>query len=272
MRLCAHLGLMLGFLLPLSTMAQSPSADPAAVARDFYAAIERRDWSAAAAVVDPALVLRHREIELAGLVWWAAHREELRKSMLQAYAESSSGGFAVSMDGQIELRLDSAALAAHGSLPLRVYPGAPTLAEVARWSPQEFMTQTIAAVEEQPFPGVHRPSPRPRRTVIGAVVENDSTAYVLYRSEELRAGEWSRTRGSASGLAAGNDEDPAPEVLRLSRQADRWYVRPRAEVLAAPRSYLFWELDVEVEREKDAHDDTSSQPRAEPDEYMPPAG
>ena len=107
----------------------------------------------------------------------------------------------------------AARLTKYGQWRVGVYPGAPTIQELAELSPAELLARSYAASSILCMDGVCDPEPplRGRPLVLGAVIESDSVAHVVYRE----------TRSDTSILARGEDRWRV-EVIQLFKRDDRW--------------------------------------------------
>lgn len=171
---------------------------PAATAAAFFAALERSEWRAAASHVDPRTHARHQRIEVSMLLNWAEQRERIR------VLAREGGSYAIVASDTV----DTAALRKYGSTPVRGYRETPTLAQLAALSPAEFMARYLETGGELL---------RERRRIVGEVVENDSVAHVLYRSDDPHV----------------QYEDPFyVQVLNLRKSGGRWYVRLNIDLTA----------------------------------------
>lgn len=185
-----------------------PQAAPAANAQRYFAAITAEQWDSAAAFVDPVSQRTFRDRVLTYLLLVAEQRRAIRRSM----QGSGSGGFAgFGMDSVPT----AARLAKYGQWRIGVYPGTPTIQELAGLSPAELLARSYAASSILCMEGVceHEPPLPGRALVLGAVIENDSVAHVLYRE----------TGSDTSTLARGVDRWRV-EVMQFFKRDDRWLV------------------------------------------------
>ena len=173
-----------------------------AAASAFFEAVRQARWADAAALVDPDAAAELRAQQVAMLIAWAQHRDELRR-----VRESGEGAmsFGYSLNGIVDQEL----LAAHATIPLPAFRGNPALGELAAASPMAFVELLLEASNGEIGPDKDGPFQRPRRRVIGEVREGDSLAHVLYRAE-------------GTGIRYSNPHHV--EVLQLRRAGDEWRI------------------------------------------------
>jgi hypothetical protein len=175
---------------------------PSDAASAFFEAIRQARWADAAALVDPDAAAELREQQLAMLIAWAQHRDELRR-MRESGEGSTMFGF--SSNGVIDPEL----LAAHATIPLLAFSGKPTLGELAAVSTTTFIELLLKVSNGEVGPDKDGPFQRPGRRVIGEVREGDALAHVLYRAE-------------GAGIRYSNPHHV--EVLQLRRAGDGWRI------------------------------------------------
>jgi hypothetical protein len=152
----------------------------------------------------------------------AAERMRLSSvSMLLAQeAARASGGTGDGVSFTVADSVDPDQLRRFGGQPVRGYPGAGTLAELAVMPARAFVARSLENAFTAP-PGATDVVLMPHR-YLGEVAENDSVAHALYR------------RVMPDGrLAGAPDECPCAEVLEVRRVGGRWYVMPDWSFVAA---------------------------------------
>ncbi len=113
-------------------------------------------------------------------------------------------GFSIS-DGLPHAEL----IARYGATPVRGFGTAHTLAEVAALSPREFLARAFALSDSVFTAEDSQRRPQLTRTIVGDVVERDSSAHVLYRT---------------TGPTVHSTDSLAVDVLRLRRRGSGWLV------------------------------------------------
>jgi hypothetical protein len=190
----------------------SRHADPTRVATDFFAALAVQDWESAIGHVEPRSLAEFRQSQLAQLVSWAAHNDEIRqaRSDRKTYIAMS------------EVVLDAELLERHGDVRLHAFAGAPTILELAALPAETFAARVLAASRIAPC--AYR--------VFGHVLEGDDTAHVVYRP--IHAG------------FAGDSLDVA--VLHARRHDGRWRVLLSHEL--ADAAFILFHLDDPDDRDE----------------------
>lgn len=182
-----------------TSLAQS---DPLDVGRSAFAALDRHNWTTIVGATHPEWLRKFRSEQLALLVTWAQSREPMRRG-------KASGMKAFDMSvSSLGDSAQAAALAEVRTVRVRVFPGSPTIGALAALTPDLFFARWLAAISAQPDSIIPLFGIGPRH-LIGAVVEGDSLAHVLYRHD--------------------TDEYDDPwrvEVLALKRSAGRWLLLP----------------------------------------------
>jgi hypothetical protein len=158
-------------------------------------------------MVDPSSLAEFRERELASLVSWAIHRDAMRRARRQG-----GGSFGWSSDGV--LRAEE--LEQHGDVPLRGFPGAPTLRELAALPADAFGARFLAACRRGPA----------TYHVFGHVPEGDDLAHVVYRDE---------------GPGGRYMDSIHVDVLHARRLDGRWFVQLNRDV--ADGTWIMLRLD-----------------------------
>jgi hypothetical protein len=184
--------------------AQATPASASQAARAFFDMLTQGRWTAAASAVDSTSVAQVRESDLAMMIAWAHYRDEMRGFRQGKGSGGLSGGF--SSSGHI----DPALLAKYGQTPIPGFDGAPTLAAVAALPERTFLAD-ILALHDTLFMHAagERAGQKVTYSIVGAVIENDSIAHVLYR---------------ISGTQVQVTDPLRVNVLRLRRRADTWLV------------------------------------------------
>ncbi|MBV9107888.1 MAG: hypothetical protein JO306_00600, partial [Gemmatimonadetes bacterium] len=117
--------------------------------------------------------------------------------------------------------LDAERMRRFGGRPAHGFPGAPTLADVARIPPVGFMARMLENAFTLPA-GMIGQTPS-KHAYVGVVVESDSVAHALYREV------------SVDGRRAGRvllQDAFATTVMEVRREDGRWYVVPDWMLLA----------------------------------------
>lgn len=169
--------------------AHAQSGRPADVAAAFFGALERHDWTKAAALVHPGAVERFRRATLIGLVEWA-ERDSAEPGLPPGWHRARTG-------------VDSAALRRAAAAPAPVLRGVQTVGDIAALPAPELLVRYL----EASFGAFH---PDITRRVVGSVVESDSIAHVLFRTR------W------GPGTREGNPW--RVDVLQLQRAGGTWRV------------------------------------------------
>lgn len=185
-------------LLMLNSPDAAAQPAPEDAARSVLAAFERGDWDAVVGAVDPDAIATFREQELALLAAWLEQRDAMRASR-----DAGERSFGYSSDGV--LRPEQ--IVHLRSVRVQVFPGAPTFGALVALSPAAFFRQWLEAAHDPPPGGELASDARVRRRVLGAVVEGDSLAHVLYRLE---------------GEGHQYEQAWTVEVLALRRSAGVW--------------------------------------------------
>jgi hypothetical protein len=185
--------------------ASRPSADEAAeTARRYIAAIDAKQWEAAAALVDTAAQRRFRDRALVLVVNIAEHRDELRAMM----SGTGSGGMSAT---SLDTSVTAANLARYGGWRVPLYAGASTVAELAALSPTEFLARSFPVAEMMCREGdcmVMEDSSQVQ--VLGAEVKGDSARAFVRLSAVPEA---------ESGAASSRSD-----TIRLVRRGNVWRI------------------------------------------------
>jgi hypothetical protein len=167
----------------------------------LFAAIDRGDWTTAAAYIDSpeAVALRRQTLTL--LAARIAHRDATRRGTAGVV---------------LEIDLDSALLLEHGAARVSPLRGRSTVAEIAALQPEEFVagamqiTQELLNARPGDLPG------RPLRRIEREEVLDEYVVLVHYSAS------------NAKTLDAGSDGT----VLRVHKRRGRWYVVPNGDVVS----------------------------------------
>jgi hypothetical protein len=234
--------LLLALVAPFTLHAQARASAreaPEDVARRWFSATQSHGWRDAAGLVDPM----QRPLVRTWLVEQVQMAEQMREQFGarlrgprdsthvegMIVSEDATGGF--TMPGSSPFASpDSATMRRLRAMPLPSFQGRPTLGELLALPDEALLVRVLEASRnpELPHEGpdsvdgrrrwsldevLARVDPRVLRP-LGAVIEADSIAHVVYRvtSEEL------------DGMPEGMGEPPV-QVLELRRRAGRWYVR-----------------------------------------------
>jgi hypothetical protein len=169
---------------------------PAETARTAFVAFERRDWQGLTALVDSERLAAFQREELAYLVPWFNSKE--------ARARAARKGASVFMLSYEDSLPPEAMVAEVPDMKVQVFPNAPTLRELAQLSPAGFFARWCEAVydvDPDKGPGGGRPSWG--RHVVGEVLEGETLAHVLYRSDLKSRQPWSVERMPLKQSASG---------------------------------------------------------------------
>lgn len=176
------------------------AGDAAAVADRFLSALAAERWDSAAAVVDSTEARQFRDRRLALLAGIAEHEGDITRAM----SATGSGGMASMGDA---LPLDTAMVARHRGWPVRSLTGDPTLGELAALPARSFYARMYPTLTRCLWlPAMHG------LRIVGAVIDHDSAAYVVYQRSA------DGTDGSATRRMNA--------VVELARRGGRWGVRP----------------------------------------------
>jgi hypothetical protein len=148
---------------------------PTEVVRSAFAALRDSDWAAFATLMDPDEQKQFRDQQLAVLTAWAQRRPA---PVAQNSMSSLSAGSTP----------DPAAVSRFSDTHVPAFRGSPTLGQIATMAPRAFVIEWLAAAYSGPL-GLHSFSfggPRSaRRVILGAVIEGDSLAHVVYRADGI---------------------------------------------------------------------------------------
>jgi len=159
-----------------------PSYTPLDAAHALFEALARKNWSAAAALVDPESLGEWRELQVALL---ADEAEDLSRPEPPG---------ATMRQVLVDTEIVGARLRAYGGTVLPNLGFNLTLSELAALPASDLLARYLELIARFREVSAERPVP----DVIGAVLENDSTAHVLYRWEGLA---WPQTPREVSVLS-----------------------------------------------------------------------
>jgi hypothetical protein len=182
-----------------TALAQS---DPLVVARSAFAALDQHDWATIVSATHPEWMSKFRREQLALLVAWAQSRGAMKRPR-----SSGIRGYSLSAGDSAQ----AVALAQVKGVRVSVFPGSPTIGSLSELTPDLFLARWFAAISAQPDSVIPLFDFGPRH-LIGAVVEGDSLAHVLYRHDD-----------------AEYDDPWRVEVLALKRSAGRWLLLPNGD-------------------------------------------
>jgi hypothetical protein len=189
----------------------SANGTPMDIARRYFTAFENREWDVLATMFDPAEQARFHGMQVNILCAW-----------LQ-YPPDGNRGLVLGMTGAGD-KPDPEILGRFADTLIHAFRGSPTLGQLAAMSPQVFLVEWFAAryggPEASSAVGFGRGPSVPRK-VLGAVIEGDALAHVVYRADSPAAADW-RVPWRVS-------------VLSLRRGSDgRWLVLPDDHLVFGP--------------------------------------
>lgn len=179
------------------------------VAAQFLGAVERKQWTAAAALIDPAFRGQFRENMLRLLTARAQSPDVMQRR---------TGGLVVSPVAPPSPRT-------HEAAPVGTLRGARTLNALAALPPDELMAGSIEVTQQLVYSGGKPAESEPKvtRRISDVRSTDDTTSLVRYT---VKYG--SGTRGE-------------PAELGLLRRDLRWYVIPNRDIVSAALVMLFFE-------------------------------
>ena len=169
---------------------------PDDVARDFFDAVGNERWTAAAADLDSAALVRFRLDAIRGLLGYA-------KSVTAAGANPAHGiSWSSVADTNVFARYDTVSVITQGD--------STTVGALAHLAPAAFAARALE-IAYTPRVG------REQYTVLGSVSEGDSVAHVVYR-------------GDFAGMRMG-DASLSRSLMHLRRVGSAWKIAPQESVL-----------------------------------------
>ena len=207
-------------LLCLDTTALKTQETPRDVARGYFDALLTHQWDTASALVDPVALTGIRDQTLAVLAYVAGHGDEFRRMMSEPiHGSGALTAFNIGLP-------DAANVAKYGQWRVPLYPGSPTIMNLATLPPVKLLAQSYEATRVICMDGDCSPfDDTQQRTIIRTVVNGDSTARVIYRRERVDTPDLQ--------AAARNDS------LDLRRRDGKW----RVELTYPPIPSLFTLVD-----------------------------
>lgn len=188
-------------LLPARAVAQSAAEAPAAVATQFFAALRDTSWAVAAAMLDSSSAQTLHDNELSMLTAHAMYRARDHGNRLP----TSGGMTGVMSDGRVHADV----IARYGAVPIRGFEPATTLSQAAALDLRTFLARTLAFSAAGLGGMSVKLGGGLTRSVVGAVIEGDTLAHVLYRT---------------TGADVHYTDPRAVEIVRLVRHDGRWWV------------------------------------------------
>jgi hypothetical protein len=175
----------------------------ATVARAF-AAVEAGDWPTVADLTAPDVIDQYRAREIAHLLAWAEYMA----------TRDQTGANGYSSDDVIKPEL----LRAYGHVKVERVEGAPTIADLAGASPKAFLATWLRVANDTNRRFPIGPAAVPRQ-IIGAVIEGDALAHVVYRGMD-----WIRIVRT--------------QIASLKLLGGRWALMDNKDVLRSPDFWL----------------------------------
>ncbi len=175
----------------------------ATVARAF-GAVEAGDWATVADLTAPDVLDQYRAREIAHLLAWAEYMATRDKTGAHGYSSNDV--------------IKPELLRAYGHVKVERIEGAPTIADLAAASRKEFLATWLRVANDtnRRFPVG---APAVPRQIIGAVIEGDALAHVVYRGPD-----WIRIVRT--------------QIASLKLIGGRWLLMDNKDVLRSPDFWL----------------------------------
>lgn len=183
------------------------AAAPAIVLQTFFDALDAQAWNMAASLVDERVIVAYRLENLKALIGWA-------RGGAKTYA---ANGPPDNQDIRFEPVQDTTLIARYDTLTVPGLGRVITLGQLGRLSPREFAALGFSSHFDRSARGA-------RRHIIGTVLEGDSIAHVLFRTQ------WT-VMGQIGLPLQASEVRLYAEVAQLRRIGGEWRIAASASML-----------------------------------------